>query len=195
VLDGRLARSARTRDRLADAWLALLDGGELRPSAAAVAERAGVSVRVVFHHFEDMDALFSAVAERQIARVLAEAKPPLRTEGPRDARLDDFVARRTGILEHVAPVRRAALLSEPFSAEIERRLGWSRQLAREEVRRAFAPELARLAPGARAEVMEALAVAASWPTWDELRRHYGLSARRAAAVMRRTLAALLRDPA
>jgi AcrR family transcriptional regulator len=193
VSDGRLARSARTRERLAEAWLALLEAGELRPSAAAVAAAAGLSTRVVFHHFADLDALFSIVADLQTARVLRDAKPDLKTEGAFAARLDAFVARRVGILERITPVRRAAALQEPFSKEVARRLAWSRREGREEVLRAFAPELAGLRPAARAEVIEGLASVTSWTGWQSLRHDAGLSLRRASAVVRRTVVALLRQ--
>ena len=53
-IDGRLARSARTRHAVVDALLDLLGEGDLRPTAARIAERAGVSLRIVFHHFEDL---------------------------------------------------------------------------------------------------------------------------------------------
>ena len=43
-LDGRLARSARTRHAVVDALLDLLGEGDLRPTAARIAERAGVSL-------------------------------------------------------------------------------------------------------------------------------------------------------
>lgn len=189
--DGRLARSVRTRERLVEAMLGLLDEGVLRPSAAAIAERAGVSTRLVFHHFEDLDALFSDVSERHIARTLGEARPALKEDGPFSVRLAAFVTRRADIWDRVAPVRRAALLQEPYSEEVRRRLRWSRDYEREETRRAFAPELARARGAARTELFEALVMATSYSAWNVLRVHSGLSAARARAVMRRTIAALL----
>src|SRR5918999_1074776 len=41
--DGRTVRAERTRQALVDALLALLDASELSPTAAAIAQRAGVS--------------------------------------------------------------------------------------------------------------------------------------------------------
>ena len=55
--DGRLARGQRTRANVAGALIALLREGDTEPTARAVAERAGVSLRLVFHHFADMDEL------------------------------------------------------------------------------------------------------------------------------------------
>jgi TetR/AcrR family transcriptional regulator, regulator of autoinduction and epiphytic fitness len=67
--DGRLARGERARGAIVDALLALIDRGDLRPSAARVAERAGVSLRSVFQHFSDVESLFAAAASRQAERV------------------------------------------------------------------------------------------------------------------------------
>ena len=74
-LDGRLARSARTRHAVVDALLDLLNEGDLRPTAARIAERAGVSLRLVFHHFDDLDAIYSELADRQTERVEPLMKP------------------------------------------------------------------------------------------------------------------------
>src|ERR1044072_5768679 len=62
--DGRSARAARTRDAVVEALLSLLDEGNLRPTARQVAERAGVSLRSVYVHFDDLEDLFTAAAHR-----------------------------------------------------------------------------------------------------------------------------------
>ena len=41
--DGRIARGARARTAIVDALLALIEAGELRPSAARIAERGAWS--------------------------------------------------------------------------------------------------------------------------------------------------------
>ena len=43
--DGRTLRSLRTREAIVDATIALLEQGDLRPTAPRVADQAGVSVR------------------------------------------------------------------------------------------------------------------------------------------------------
>ena len=106
--DGRIARGARARTAIVDALLALIEAGELRPSAARIAERAGVSLRSVFQHFKDVESLFAAMADRQRER-LAPFLDSVPDEGPLEGRLDAFVAARTRLLESIAPVRRAAL--------------------------------------------------------------------------------------
>src|SRR5262244_3920643 len=92
-MDGRIARGARARAAIVDALLELIEAGELRPSAARVAERAGVSLRSVFQHFKDVESLFAALADRQIER-LAPLAGRVAAAGPLSKRLDAFVATR-----------------------------------------------------------------------------------------------------
>lgn len=190
TLDGRLARAARSRRAVVDALLDLLEDGDLRPTAARIAERAGVALRSVFQHFADLEALFGAAAERQMER-LAGLLGDLPADGPLAERLEAFVQQRARLLEAIAPVRRAALLREPFSPAIATRLQLMRQLKRAEVERTFAAELERRERAERQDLLDALAAVSSWPTWESLRRHQRLSVERARRVMARTLAALL----
>src|SRR5262245_64117599 len=67
--DGRAARAARTREAIVDASVALIEEGDLRPTAPRIAERAGVSVRSVFQHFVDLPSLHTAVIERVVERL------------------------------------------------------------------------------------------------------------------------------
>ncbi len=58
-----------------DATIGLLEDGDLRPTAPRVAERASVSVRSVFQHFDDLETLHAAVAERLVERVAVLVLP------------------------------------------------------------------------------------------------------------------------
>src|SRR5262249_42193116 len=160
-VDGRLARGERARASIVEALLALIDRGDLRPSAARVAARAGVSLRSVFQHFSDVESLFAAAASRQAERLA----PLIRTvpdEGPLATRLDAFVRARARLLDAIAPVRRAAILMEPFSSELQGRLGAFRTLKANEMRRVFATELTQRTPAARRRLLAGLVASASW---------------------------------
>jgi len=188
--DGRLARGERARELVVDALLQLVGEGDLRPTAPRIAERARVSLRTVFHHFADLEALFAAAADRQTDN-LRRLVVPVPDDGPLGVRLDAFVQQRARLLEAIMPVRRAALLLEPFSKEIASRLAETRALGMTEVLRVFAPELARRPGAARRELAAALHAASGFPTWETLRRHQGLPAPRARRILRRMVAALL----
>ncbi|HUI28119.1 MAG TPA: TetR/AcrR family transcriptional regulator [Candidatus Kryptonia bacterium] len=188
--DGRLARSVGTRAAVVDALLALLHEGDLRPTAPRIAARAGISVRSVFQHFPDMEAIFAAVADRQTARIRALGRP-ISCDGTLASRSAALVAQRARIFEIIAPVRRAAVLMEPFSPEIAKRLCGARMAARREIERVFAREIAARPRSDRGELLAALDAASSWTMWDALRTHQGLTVERARKAMIRILAALL----
>jgi AcrR family transcriptional regulator len=170
--------------------LSLLEDGELRPTVGRIAEQAGISARSVYVHFDDLDDLFAAAARRQAERFrsLVEAMP----EGaPLDERVDTFVRSRARVLEAIAPVRRAALLHEPFLPALARLLDGARRHERREVEHAFARELERLTAGARRRVGAALDVATGWPAWETLRTHHGMSQAVARRTMTETVHAIL----
>ena len=188
VVDGRAARALRTRNAVVDAVLDLVEEGHVRPSAAMVAERAGVSLRSVYQHFDDLETLFQVAAERHQQR-LAHLEPPSSLPADRAGRIEGYVAYKARWLEAISPMARAAQLQAPFSPGVRSRTAaaWERQA--ETLKAAFAPELARA--DRPADLLVAIQVATSWPAWESLRGTMGLSQSRAAAVLRLTLERLL----
>jgi AcrR family transcriptional regulator len=166
-IDGRTARSRRTREAIVDATIALLEAGDLRPTAPRVAERAGVSVRSIFQHFVDLESLHAAVAERLVERV-AVLLVPIDAALPLGERIERFVNQRSQLLEVVTPIRRAADVHGPFSVEITQRLRDGQEFLRAEVAATFAPELNAAADG-REDLLDALDVVLSWASWHTLR--------------------------
>src|SRR6516162_1172826 len=108
-MDGRAGRSQRSRAAVAEALLALIDEGDLRPTAPRIAARAGVSLRLVFHHFKDLEAVFADAAKREIERVVPSLKQ-VPAEGALEGRTDAFVAERARLLERVFTMWRAAVI-------------------------------------------------------------------------------------
>ena len=188
--DGRTVRAERTRRALVEALLALLDEGELRPTAERIARRAGVSERSLFQHFPDREQLFEAVALQQYERVRPTLRP-IDPALPLSSRLDAFVAQRARLYELIKGVRRAALLWEPDSEAVSRWLSATRKAKAAEVARVFGAELADAAEDERGALRAALVSASAWTAWESYRFHQGLGVPRARAAMRATLAALL----
>ena len=188
-MDGRAARAARTRAAIVDALLSLLEEGDLQPTANRIAERAGISLRLIYHHFGDLESLFRDAATRQAGRLAALADP-VDPDQPLDDRITQFCASRARVLEWMTPVRRASLLQEPFSEELTRAKIAYMRAGDSSVRELFRPELAALGPADRAEVEAALCAVASWSTWDTLRTSGHDEAASLAAVVR-TFRALL----
>ena len=192
-IDGRRARGERTRAAVVDALLDLIEEGDLGPTAERVAARAGVSLRLVFHYFADLESLHTAAADRQIER-LAPLLRPLSDAGTLAARLGAFVRQRAMLWERIAPVRRASLLREPGSPEIRRRLVHAAELERGQIAYVFRHEIEARRGRARTILSNALEAAASFQSWDQLRRRQGLSVEQAKAVLLFTLRAVFRSP-
>jgi len=187
--DGRRLRSARTREAIIDAVLALVDGGELTPTVPQIAECAGTSERSIRQHFASRDELLLAGAAKHAERAQKLHAPPL-GKGSFEVRLDAFLAARIKYLEATAGIRRAAMLQAselPVLRSAIRALSAER---RREVETAFGPELAKKRNDARAELLEALHIAASGAVWDALRRDLDMSRADSEAHVRRTLVAL-----
>lgn len=175
-----------------DAAAGLLEEGHLRPTAARVAERAGVSVRSVFQHFTDLEELFVAVAGARTATI-ESLFASARYDGDLPARLDTFLRYRSALYESVAPIRRAATLRQPVSPVVAAQLELARTLHGVDVARAFEPELDLARRRGDKDFYDALCAATSFAFWEELRRHRGLGVEQARAACRRVLAALLND--
>lgn len=172
-----------------EAVLELVKEGDLRPTAPRIAERAGVSLRSVFQHFNDLGALHAAVAARQLEEV-NELTYPIDLGLPLSERVPAFVAQRAAVLEAVTPIRRASLMN-PLSPEGHDGYERMRSLSRDEVARVFATELHALPDSARCEVLEGIDVTCSWQTWEGLRQYQRLSVADARAVVVRIIIALL----
>jgi AcrR family transcriptional regulator len=182
--DGRVRRGERNRAAIVDALLALVQEGQRKPPATDIAARAGVSVRSVFQHFEDLETLYAALVARQMERLRAydvtfDAGEPFAT------RLNAFVDQRVRLYEAITPVRQAALLVAHESETLRAALAHTAQRHGREVAAVFAPELAAAAePG---ELRAAVTVATSWEAWHRLRDDQRCSA----AVARRVVTTIV----
>lgn len=183
-------RGLRSRMAVAEAMLELIREGELRPPLRLVAERAGVSLRLVHNHFADREQLFGAAAALQMEQV-AKHVQAIDADGPLETRLDNFVKVRARLLEAITPVRRAGLGEEPFSASVRTSLSAIRDAKRKQVTAVFADELGRLSGRAAADLARSVCTIASWSTWEELRAHQSLTSSQARRVVKQTLRAVL----
>ena len=62
--DGRRLRSLTSQNIIVDALLVLIEKGILEPTAQQIADEAGISIRTVFRHIEDMETLLSKMNEK-----------------------------------------------------------------------------------------------------------------------------------
>lgn len=188
-LDGRRQRAVRSREAVVDAMLDLLRELGEQPSAQAIADRAGVSLRTVFRLFDDVDTLLATAVAHQIERV-GPLFGPIDASGPIHGRIDALVAHREQLFEQIGPVRRAAL-QRTEHAIIRGWLDESRGHLRNQVAVLFADEIATVPAKQRTVVVEALDAAAGFATWSALRTEHGLDPATAQAVVTHLLRRLL----
>ena len=86
--DGRRQRSQRSREKILRAYWELMLAGDMSPSAAAIAEHAGVGLRSVFRHFEDLDMLLRELMELCYDEVTPEFMKPLKSTNWNDQLLE-----------------------------------------------------------------------------------------------------------
>ena len=176
--DGRMARSHQTRRAIVDAMRALHAEGDLRPTAPRVAARAGVSLRTVWQHFADMEALLLEAGRRDLEALLQIVRP-IADDLPLAERIERFADQRTRVHEQMTPGWQAARIQQPFSPELRRSKRRMTALGRAELEAVFAAELAELPGPRRRELADALHGISIWAFWESLRNDVGLSPRQA----------------
>lgn len=184
-VDGRTARSERTRNAIVDAHVQLIQEGDLRPTADRIARAAGVSLRALWSHFADMEALLSASGQRILDHRDA-SYAPISPDLPLAERISAFCHRRARLSEWITPAARAAALKEPFSPSLQRYRALHVERARNELAVLFAAEI-----DGNAELLASLTAVSMWNTWDTMRTPMNLTADQAQAALQRTITALL----
>ena len=187
VVDGRVLRGEANRQAIVDALLGLASEEGAMPTAAAVALRAGVAKRSIFHHFPDMEALLAEAGNTQFERYWHVLDHPPR-EGSLLERLSAATDQRAHLFESINHVRRVAALYEGGSPVISERMRQSRKLLRRHLRETLEPDISR----AERAVVDGIQAIASWEAWEVLRVHQKLSVPAAKAAVVLTIEAALK---
>lgn len=98
--DGRRQRSQRSHEKILRAYWELMLRGDMEPSAAAIAEHAGVGLRSVFRHFEDLDTLLLELMSLSYDEVMPQFLKPLKSINWKDKILE-LVERNVEIWERI----------------------------------------------------------------------------------------------
>ena len=163
----------------------LIAGGDLSPSAARVAEEAGIGLRTVFRHFDDMDALYSEISATIADRVMPIVTAPYAGDDWR-ANIRDLTKRRVRVFEAMLPFRLAANIKRYQSPFLMGEYTRVVTLERELVLRLFPADVL-----SRRITVEALCAALSFQNWRALRHDQGLSAEDAGTVTAHMVDALV----
>lgn len=190
--DGRVRRGVENRAALVEALVSLYEEGELTPTAARIAERAGVAVRSVYGHFGDVETLAAEVSQRQW-QLHFRAMDVEPISGTLGARADALVARRAELFEAITPVRRAGMIYAHRSETIAANLRALARRLRTQVAKTFEPEL-ELAGPRSTELLDAVDLLLAWESWERLRSQQGCTPARARRVVTTALIRLLDPP-
>lgn len=179
----RTTRKQEARERILDAFIALLTEGATDLSHDAVAKRAEVARRTVYRYFPDRPALFDAALLR--VRELAGA----RVNYPESAQelLDTLEPIYTGF-DSIAPLI-TMLRTTPQGRQL--RLAQNRQRV-ESYRAALADAVKELPPEDRKLATAMLQVLHTTP-WLEMRDHWGLDGKQIARATGWAVRTLLKD--
>lgn len=184
-VDGRRQRGRTSRALIVDAMLTLVREGDYSPSAAKVAELAGVSLRTVFRHFDDMETLYREMSEAIRSRVLPAFLKPYRSEDWR-GRLFEMVERRIELFDQIMPFKISASVKRFQSAFLMEDYRQHLLLEQTSLESILPPEIV-----ADAVLNNALRIATSFQGWRRLRHDQDLGFADSRAVVMRTVEALL----
>lgn len=187
IVDGRRARTERSKRAFMDATVQLMEEGILIPTAQQISDKAGVNIRSFFRHFEDMETLFAVIDEH--TRGSNEA---LFLGGDRDGTLEERIQHAVERHANGYELRRNMILST--AAQL-----WRSETLRKNYARYqrglrsdlddWLPELKQLS-GDQREAVDAIS---SFEMWHRLCYHQGLSKKASIAIIVGALLALIRE--
>jgi AcrR family transcriptional regulator len=185
TVDGRIVRRHNNRRRIVAAMLELVRAGAISPNAEEVAERAGVGLRTVFRHFDDMDSLYREMAEAMRNELQPLVSAPF---GSLDwkGKLDEIADRRSRLFERAMPFKNAADVHRHRSAFLRKDYQTMRSAERAALETALPAVLRK-----NREFFEALDQALSFSTWQHLRRDQKLTQEQARQTVEYALHALV----
>lgn len=190
---GPQTRSDRTRETVLNAFLALIEEGDVSPTADRVAQRSGVSLRTVYHQFDDLESIHRRAGELLFTKV-QQIPSRFDLNMPLTQRVDAYVRYRATVFDLLHPLSSAARIREPLSAALRTNRDEMLRFGENNVRDAFAPELAVLAPEPARRLVVAISLATNWSAWYALLEELQQSRAEAIVVMRATTRALLMQP-
>ena len=189
-VDGRRLRSARTRELIIEAYLALLRENPRIPTAASIARRAGYSVRSIFERFPDLHALRVAATDEALLKTSAQvASQP--AAGSREERLKTHVETRGRICEECLPLWRALNANQGDSADLKARIRLIREMVIRRIEETYAPELSTVDECERRQTVLAIEALVDFDSWARMRGLFGLSSEDACSVWKRAIDRLL----
>ena len=185
-IDGRRQRSETSRKKILRAMLDLISAGDVDPNAEAVAAQAGLGLRTVFRHFENMETLYREINIAMTADLVPMAMQPFRATQWRGM-LEEMLDRRVRLFERMMPFKIAADVHRHKSPYLARQ-GVELVRAQRAVLERIIPEEER----SDSDFIEALDLVLSFDTWRRLRKDQELTVAQARSTVNALVNALLK---
>ena len=182
--DGRRTRGQANKRSIVVALSGLIREGVVAPTAEQVAAKAGVGLRSVFRHFDDMETLYREIANELDQLVQPSVQKRLKSKDWH-SRLAESIELRALVFEGLMPFHIASEVHRQESPFLNAQQVKSASLQRELLRHLLPKEL--VLDKIR---FEALNLVLSMDAWLRLRREQGLSKSAAKRVMQHAAAAL-----
>ena len=184
--DGRLQRSARSRQCIVDALVKLIQRGNLMPSAQQVADEAGVAIRTVFRHFSEMESLYL-----EIDKTTRPACESLFLRGDRSGSLEERILHAVechdAAYSELLPLLQATHTLLWRSPQVQKNYARSQRDIRKDLD-GWLPELKKVS----AETREAIDAITSFEFWDRLKTHQRLGKKASIKLIAKLVLQLLR---
>lgn len=153
----------------------LIGEGQVPPSAADLAERAGVSVSSVFRYFENLDDLQRETVRRYFERFAPLFEVPDAGAGTTEDRIAAYVDARLRLYETIGPIARLSRARAAEQPQLAETLAETREGFAEQVRTHFATDLAGATPAEADDRAALVDVLTSFEAWDLLQGPHGRS--------------------
>lgn len=169
VIDGRMQRSNKSREKVVKAFLELINSGRFTPSAEEVAKKANVGLRTVFRRFNEMELLYRELVVETEKWFTPAIFEPLKSD-KWEEQLQEVFERKVSIYERMMPYILAMLVYQYQSAFMKEKLNLWTNLEKK--------VLEKVLPFSQTEfpqLFAAMEVTLSYNTWNHLRNDQKLS--------------------
>lgn len=180
-IDRRRLRSARTKQAIIEAYLALLREAPQVPTSTLIAKKAGCSVRSIFERFVDLHALRVAATDYAFAEATAQVATS-DASGGRQERIRTHVRTRGAICDRWLPLWRALNANRGESVELNSRMVLMRQAILKRIELMYSPELSTLPDLQRRQILIVIESLIDFESWGRMRDYNGLDFEEACTV-------------
>lgn len=154
----------KTRRKVGEALVALIEETGMMPDAQSVADRAGIGRRTLFRYF-DGQAELEVETARVMRQIATERLPLPKPVGDLDERIKKLVSHRAELYELITPVRRFLDAARSRgNSEIDELIDEARKL----LRKNLTEILGNITQGNRRKI-DAADIITSWEVWRAIR--------------------------